>query len=261
MFHRDEVELVLRGKRAWSPIPGKRALIWVISNSETIEAAELRSYSHAFIASPTFLDRVVGSIDSSSLLLQCTDGTRFSPGTSRGGGSCLFVGNRRKEAPREVVSGATAAGHTVEVWGRGWTNHLPPEQLAGQHIDNGQLADFYRKAAVVLNDHTSAMRADGFVSNRVFDVAACATPLVTEEMEGIPSEFRPHLFLYRSLPEVGEAVERALASSPEDELARLALAETVLQSHTFDQRAEEILKTVLEGTPEHSPTGADSRMA
>ncbi len=241
-FNRREVELVLRGKKVWTPLPGKRALIWVISNSESIRAAELRSFSHAFIASEVFLDRLGGSLKSSSLLLQCTDGTRFGPRSAPGDSPSLFVGNRRNEAPRKIVKAAIAAGHSVQVWGRGWPDDLLPGGIAGRHIENHRLPDFYKSASVVLNDHTPAMLADGFVSNRVFDVAACATPLITEEMPGIPPEFRSHLFLYSSLDEVKETMRAALSSTAEKETARVALARTVLQSHTFDQRAEEILK-------------------
>lgn len=239
-----EYELVIRGKQTWRPLPGKRAAIWVISSSDTIDIHELQSYAHAFIASETFLNRTSGQLASASLLLQCTDGTRFGPRESAGEQPCLFVGNRRKGIPRKVVEAALGAGRDVEVWGRGWTDAIAPELLAGQHIENSELADRYRGARAVLNDHTPAMLADGFASNRVYDVVACATPLVTEDMEGIPSELRPHLFLYGSLDEVDESVETALESGPEEEALRVALAHHVLQEHTFDQRAGEILNTL-----------------
>jgi len=244
LVHWRELELVIRGKRTWRPVPGKRAAMWLISRSDSISIPELRRYFHVFVASRPYLRRIEGQIRSASLLLQCTDSTRFGPREVRGSQPCLFVGNRRKGFPRRVVDLAVDAGHEVEVWGRGWSDAIAAERLAGLHIENRDLADHYRAAQAVLNDHTPAMLEDGFVSNRLFDVAACATPLVTEDMEGIPIEFRPHLYLYKTLDEVSQALRSALDSGPSEEASRIALAQQVLREHTFDQRAMEILQTL-----------------
>ena len=248
LVHWRETELVIRGRQTWRPLPGKRAWMWLISNSNTVAPSELRRFAHVFIASEKYMERVQNPETSTSVLLQCTDGQRFGPREVPGTQPCLFVGNRRKDAPRMVVQATLDAGHEVEVWGRGWSGNLSPERLAGEHIKNSELPDHYKSACAVLNDHTAAMLADGFVSNRVFDVAACATPLITEEMSGIPDEMRPHLFLYSSLGEVHDALQKALNAGASGEADRVELARRVLREHTFDQRAEEILRVIASST-------------
>ncbi len=240
--HPREIEIVLRGKRAWVPLPGKCAVMWLISQSSSVRPAELRRYAHVFVASPSFLRRIRSACHA-SLLPQCTDAGRFGPRTEPGSGRPIFVGNRRDGMPRDIVRAAIDSGFDVGVWGRGWDD-LPEGHYAGLHIENRDLGAHYRAAGAVLNDHAEDMRRDGFVSNRVYDVLACATPLVTEDMDGLPQEAASRLFLYRSVDDVADTIRDALASEAGREAERVALARQILELHTFDQRAEAIVEII-----------------
>jgi hypothetical protein len=245
LVRRKEIEFVLRGKPEHRPMPGKRAVMWLISQADSLTDAELRLYDHVFVASQPFLAQVAARCRSSSLLLQCTDADRFSPGDRAGGDAVLFVGNRRAYAPRPVVQAALDAGVRPVVWGKGWDGVLPDGVFAGEHVANEDLHRHYRKAAVVLNDHTDDMLKNGFVSNRVYDVLACGAAILTEDMPGIPDDLRPHMLLYRTAADVGPAIARALDQAQSGSEDRLRVARHVRQSHGFAARAKDIL-TMLE---------------
>ena len=143
-----EIEIVIRGRKAWKPIRGKPAVMWVISQSATIDARELADYAHVFVASPMFLERVKRDCRSSSLLYQCTDRERFRPGNAPGHGA-VFVGNCRKRSNRPAVPRAIGAGIPLQVWGRNWDHNIPAANWIARHIENQDLAERYRKARVV----------------------------------------------------------------------------------------------------------------
>jgi len=251
-----EVELVIRGRREHRRLPHKRALMWLISQSDSLTDEELGGYDHVFVASPQFQRRISDRCNSSSVLLQCTDATRFSPGLAPGKGRVLFVGNRRDYAPRDIVAWAVEAGFDVEVWGKDWEGVVDDRALAGLHVENAELAEHYRAAGAVLNDHTQDMRANGFVSNRIYDVLACATPILTEDMAGIDPELRPYLYLYRSRDDVAGLLSRALSEPGTMQDARRKLAESIREKHSFDARARTILG-LLSGRPAQAATQRD----
>ena len=105
----------------------------------------------------------------------------------------LFVGNSRRQL-RPVVRDALTAGLPLAVYGDLWSGLVPDEMVHGRSIPNDQLAAAYRSAGVVLNDHHDAMRADGFVSNRLFDAVASGARVVTDpilDAAGLAELFGP----------------------------------------------------------------------
>ena len=120
-------------------------------------------------------------------LLQATDPERFHPdaGSPGTGDAVLFVGNSRRLL-RPVVRDALAAGLPLAVYGDLWSGLVPDEVVRGRSIPNDQLAAAYRSAGVVLNDHHDDMRADGFVSNRLFDAVASGARVVTDRASTRP---------------------------------------------------------------------------
>ena len=59
-----------------------------------------------------------------------------------------------------------------------------PELIVAEHIENDQFPAVYSSAGVVLNDHWRTMQTWGFVSNRLFDVLACGTPVISDTVPG-----------------------------------------------------------------------------
>jgi spore maturation protein CgeB len=92
----------------------------------------------------------------------------------------------------------------------------------------------------VLNDHHADMRAEGFVSNRVFDVLAVGGRLLSDPVAGLAETVGTDLPTWRTPDDVAR-----LARPPYDAwpgpAERRALAERIVAAHSFDARAATLL--------------------
>ena len=239
---KSEIDLVIRGRRPFEPVKGRPYFLWVISHPDTVSDEELSSAEHVFVASKPFADHLSTRGFSCSFLPQCTDPRIFEPNKKKPSLACdvLFVGNRRRIAPREVVDLAMKASLDLQVWGSGWDDILSPQIWRGASIPNADLGAYYASANIVLNDHTANMLAYNFASNRVYDVMACGTALLTEKMDGLPDIVQAYGHQYTADTFL-DAISRARSVSPNDlkEASRLVLAH-----HTFDNRAKAILNVI-----------------
>jgi spore maturation protein CgeB len=112
--------------------------------------------------------------------------------------------------------------------------------IASKIVANEDLGPLYCSAGVVLNDHHDDMRRDGFLANRLFDVTACAARLVTDEIDGLADVFGDVVRTFHDETEMGPLLaDPASAFAPRE--VRVALAETVMREHSFDQRAQVLL--------------------
>lgn len=234
----DEVVLCLRGVRRYHPDPDQLNLLWLISHPDDVPQAEYRGYDRVYVASEVFAGHLRAELGvPAEVLLQCTDPSRFEPGEKeRGGPQVLFVGNSRMIL-RPIVRDALAAGLDLGIVGAKWQGLVDDRHLLTDHVPNEQLPALYRSAGVVLNDHWADMRRRGFLSNRLFDLAACAAPVVSDEIEGLDQVFGGLVRTYREPPELAAAVEEVLAAKDRERAARLDLAHLVRERHTFAARA------------------------
>jgi spore maturation protein CgeB len=142
---------------------------------------------------------------------------------------------RRRPGGRFVIGGSQYpsnfpwAANIYYVW------HTPPPAHPA----------FYCSSAVTLNVTRGAMADMGYCpSGRLFEAAACATPILTDTWEGLDHFFEPdrEILIARTTDEALEAIDR----SPE-ELARIgeAARERVLAQHTADCRARDFERAVL----------------
>ena len=105
---------------------------------------------------------------------------------------------------------------------------------------------FYCSSEITLNVTRGPMADFGYCpSGRLFEAAACGTPILSDTWEGLETFFEPdrEILVARNTDEVLAALDR-----PNDELAAVARAarERTLAEHTADCRArefEEILET------------------
>lgn len=237
------VDLVIRGRVAYPRARGRPLFMWLISSPDSLTDEELSGIEHVFVASRSFCKKLQERGYSASYLPQCTDPrlfheSRADPSLHSG---VLFVGNRRDYAPRDVVEEMVDAGLPMSVWGRGWQERLPDTVYRGLHIPNDALGKHYASAQVVLNDHTSDMYSEGFVSNRVFDVLASGSKLVTEDMADLPEFAVPHVFTYEP-GGAQDAVRRVLAA-PDQKAS--GLAAQIRQDWSFDARAETLASEIF----------------
>lgn len=243
----EQVVIALRGLTAHEPRPGQVNILWNISHPDQVSYPEYRAYDIIYVASlsyPSLLGQVIGK--PVQTLLQCTDTERFQPAPDgeTAGDSVLFVGNSRNEY-RRIVRWAVECGATVSVYGSRWGQFIPAEHIAGQNLDNRQLARHYSAAKAVLNDHWDSMRDFGFVSNRIFDVLASGGHLISDPVPAIGELFADGVAQVSSHEELSQALARIQAVPAERE-SRRALAERVARLHSFDVRAERICNDVLQ---------------
>jgi O-antigen biosynthesis protein len=245
----DDVVLVLRGLVRHEPSPQQVSLLWVISHPDDVSAEEVRGYDRVLAAGARWAER--RSRDWSlpiEPLLQATDPERFHPdaGMPGSGDAVLFVGNSRRVL-RPVVRDALAAGLPLSVYGDLWSGLVPDEVVQGRSIPNDQLAAAYRSAGVVLNDHHDDMRAEGFVSNRLFDAVASGARVISDPVPGLGELFGSSVQAY----ETPDDLER-LATLPDpdavfgDESARRENADRVRRDHSFSARAARLIEVAHE---------------
>lgn len=244
----DDVVVVLRGVQRHRPSPGQINLLWVISHPELVSREELTAYTHVFAAGPVWAERMSREWGIPiTPLLQATNPRLFHPDRAEPdtGHRVLFVGNART-TPRPVVMDAVASGEPVDVYGLNWRDWIPAEAIRATELPNAELGAAYRAAGIVLNDHWEGPRREGFVCNRLFDAVAAGARVISDPVEGIDELFGRCVQVSQ-----GPADMKRLLTAPDldavfgDEQDRLRASERVRENHSFDRRAEELLRVAL----------------
>jgi spore maturation protein CgeB len=121
-----------------------------------------------------------------------------------------------------------------------------------EHLPPAQHPEFYAASRYTLNVTRADMIAAGWSpSVRLFEAAACATPVISDVWNGIDELFEPgrEIVMARS---TGEVVDRL--SSPADSAAIGRAARfRILASHTSAHRAAELEQYIAEAA--HQPAG------
>ena len=241
-----DLHLVLHGLGAVRRTAGQHHIVWVVSHPETLDVAECDAADLVVVASPRFAEHLRAQSGTPiEVLLQATDPERFRPRppTPEHRHPVTIVAKTR-EVLRPVVADALAAGLRPAIYGSGWKHLVDPSLVVADHVDNDELAVVYSSAGVVLNDHWDTMAGWGFVSNRIFDVLACGTPVISDEVAEIRELFGDAVPTYRTSDELGELVRKAL-DDPRAARRRAQVGRAmVLEHHTFHHRARQLLDLV-----------------
>jgi len=138
---------------------------------------------------------------------------------------------RRSPSKRFLIGGAQYPENfpwTENIW---FVSHVPPAEHPA----------FYCSSKLTLSVTRAAMAEMGYCpSGRLFEAAACETPLVSDWWDGLDQFFEPGREIL--IASTASEVLDALASSPED-LQRVAGAarERVMAEHTADHRCQELI--------------------
>ena len=236
------VDLVLRGYGGFEPKPGRVSLLWIISHPGNVKGEEMKAFDHVFTASARgqrALRRLLGR-GRVSQLSQATDPQIMQPYEVEPDGSMLFVGVNRRGG-RPALDMAERCGYDVALWGKGWASHERFSRFVrGAFLPNDTLGRHYAGAGVVLNDHWRDMRANGLVSNRVFDVLACGAPLLSDKVASLPAELAEWIYTFDDEASFRAGAEAALSESPQRRAERRAFAQVVRENHSFAARARTI---------------------
>jgi spore maturation protein CgeB len=113
-----------------------------------------------------------------------------------------------------------------------------------RHVPPPDHPAFYSSSGLTLNVTRGAMARMGYCpSGRLFEAAACGTPVLSDDWEGLDHFFEPgrEILVARSREEAVAALEL-----PEEELRRVAARarERTLAEHTAERRAHELLAAI-----------------
>ena len=242
----DDVAIVLRGRRKYEPMGAQINLLWLISHSDAVDLSELETFDHVFVASESYADTLAKLLKVPvSHLLQCADADIFYPHASTNNKfehEILFVGNSRGQM-RQVVSDAISKNLPVSIFGAGWDRFLPPGRIAGTYIPNHLLHQYYAGAKIVLNDHWPDMEREGFISNRIFDVALSGGFVISRNFKG-SGIFRDELVTYRDADNLDQLCRKWLSDEAQRRNMAERLRQDVLANHTFSHRANDLLEVI-----------------
>jgi len=241
----DDIVIVLQGLSIYRPDPVKINFLWLISHPDLAKTEDLLPYEHIFVASKKYTRNIQEQLGDNKVseLLQCTDPEVFYPAMKKKGKGegVLFVGNSRG-IKRPVVDAAISENINIRVFGSKWKNIIDKKYLQGEYIPNNELHAYYSNAEVVLNDHWEDMRTHGFISNRLFDAAACGANIISDEIVGLDEVFGDLIQTFSTPVDLKNKVDDC--QNRKNSNFDKKLRELVIEKHTFDQRINEILKYV-----------------
>ncbi len=241
-----DVHVVLHGLAPVRRAPGQRHVLWVISHPETLAIADVDAADLVFVASDRFASEL-RTLTSTPVetLLQATDQHRFRPmEADRRHAHRLVIVAKTRGVMRPAVADAIAAGLQPAIFGSGWRGLVDPKLIIADHVDNEELPLVYASAGVVLNDHWDSMRAKGFVSNRIFDVLACGTPVISDFLPEIAVLFAGTVGTYSEPAELRALVEDILSNREAARERARAGRDLILDAHTFDHRARTLVEVL-----------------
>jgi spore maturation protein CgeB len=153
---------------------------------------------------------------------------------------------RRQPARRFLIGGAQYPEGFPWAPNIYFVRHLPPGEHPG----------FYSSCRLTLNITRAAMARMGYCpSGRLFEAAACGTPILSDPWEGLEAFFGPdaEILVAHGTDDAIDALERSDA-----ELARIgALArQRTLDEHTAERRAIELEEAISDVAGGSAPTPA-----
>ncbi len=237
-----DIDLTIRGRHRLKLDPGKINMMWMISHPDRIPDAEFSGYDHVAVASDIYARALrEAGLAEARVLHQATDARLFGAHVQNDARmhACLFVGNSRREY-RTMVKWCIQKNVPLELYGGGWEGILPHGSVRAQSVANTDLAEYYGKHLLLLNDHWDSMRGNGFLSNRLFDGSATGTPILTDPVAGLEDVFGDTISQANEAEDFTSKINDCL-QNPDAWLARAARArKIVLEAHTFDHRAVEL---------------------
>ncbi|MGH2945007.1 MAG: glycosyltransferase family protein [Solirubrobacteraceae bacterium] len=242
-----DVAIVLRGLSRHMPKPGQLNVLWNISHPRDLTGAECDGYDLVCIASVSFAEKLRGRTSTPVMVLeQATDPRVFFPAPRDDlRHELVFVGNSRN-VRRKILDDLLPTSRDLAVYGGRWDGLIEPRHVVAEHIPNGELRHVYSSAGLVLNDHWEDMRAEGFISNRLYDAVACGAVVVSDRVEGLAEQFGTAVVHYDTPEELRTTVDRLLADPDERSRRGRDGRARVLAGHTFAHRLDRLLEAVDE---------------
>lgn len=244
---RTDLVIHLFGLHEYDPDPESLNILWIISHVDKTHRDQLLKYDYIFCASRQVADRVAKLAPEirSDVLYQCTDSSVFNTETTIPRDiDVLFVGNSRR-IYRDSVRFAIEAGVDLKVWGTKWEQFIPKHHVQAQSVQSDEVANLYRRARIVLNDHWVDQRNYGLVNNRIYDGFACGACVLSDYNSGVADVFPEiELPMFKDAASFEAQLSALLADEPRRAAMAHTIGEQVRSKHSFEHRAAAIHQAV-----------------
>ncbi len=212
----ENTNIVMRGLKPFFPKDySKLNILYIISRFNTISDYEISRYDCVLVGSETIAQQMQKKHKNVFFVPQFTNTDRFFPEyDARYAHDVLFVGNAYAGV-RPVVKMALESGLDISVFGNFWNNKIDDKYIKGIYIDNSELHKYYSSAKINLNDTTETMKANGFISNRIYDVTACGGFIISDYIPEIADVYGDAIPMYKNATELKELVDYYLAHPQE----------------------------------------------
>ena len=150
----------------------------------------------------------------------------------------LFVGTKRQYGSADI---ALKYNLPITVYGPGWGGLSTKE-----YIDNKELHKYYSSAKIVLNDHREDMKANGFINNRVFDVTATGSLLISDYMPEIEEIYKDSRPMYKTEEELVELINYYLTNEKE-RIEKAQKAKEITLKYFTQKNIGKLFNEIIEG--------------
>lgn len=139
---------------------------------------------------------------------------------------------------------SSALPYRGALYGANWNHSSVPS--AFQTIWKGflpfnEMKNVYRNSRIVIDDANSVTKHWGSVNSRVFDALAIGKVVLTNGVVGSKETFNNAVPTYFNTKDLSNSIKFFLSDDVERKKVASSLKEAVLRSHTYDNRAYELL--------------------
>ena len=223
-------------------------------------------YDLLFASSPSACRQMEQKLHRKVRLLPiATNPDRFHPaasgeaGTSASDYDCdyCFTGNHFG-SPREIEEELDPAAlpYRLNLYGKGWDGDERFAPWYRGHLPYEAIPEAYRHTRIVLDDATPSTKETGSVNSRVFDALVSGCLVLTNNELGAAETFEGLLPTFSSRETLRAALRYYLEGPELRESKVQMLRQFVLENHTYDLRAKQLLDILEENMP---PPGDQSR--
>lgn len=244
----DDIVIHLFGLHKYKPNPKHINILWIISHVDLINREFLIGFDYIFCASEKVTKKVSDLVPQIKVqtLPQCTNtGTFYPQDNVQKDLDIVFVGNSRR-IYRKAVKYCIENGFDISIWGRKWEQFVDKKYIKGQSLSSNEVANIYRRAKIVLNDHWDDQVEAELVNNRIFDVLACNTLVISDFNAGISKVLENEkLPMFSNSEEFKNLVIFFLENEDRREKLAKSLGESTREHHTFTKRVQAIHESII----------------
>jgi len=215
-------------------------VLWIYSHPERVTPDLLKKYDRIFCLSKPFIETMKGWGFDAEFAPGATSRTPLSQSIDY---DIVFVANARttEKRGRRIIQDLGEISHRLTVWGMHWEDILSPQQIGGTYYDYTRLQELYRSAQISLCDHSPAMREQGFVALRVFDILASGGFCICDNNVGLEEIFQDAVPSYTSREELRNMIDLYM-SDDHARKVRMSKGCEISLKYSWGKRAQQFLK-------------------